>query len=41
MKIRMVRLAAAFVVAGSLVGGLEYGAASAAANQAPVVQSGR
>src|SRR4249920_1514831 len=40
MKIRMVRWAAAFVVAGSLVGGLEYGEASAAGNNAPIVSGG-
>lgn len=40
MKIRMVRLAAASVVAGSLVGGLEYTQVSAAANQAPIVNGG-
>jgi HYR domain len=40
MKIRMVRLAAAFVVAGSLVSGLEYGDVSAAGNQAPIVDGG-
>ena len=40
MKIRMVRLAAAFVVAGSLVGGLQYGEASAAGNKAPIVSGG-
>ena len=40
MKIRIVSLATAFAVAGSLVGGLDYGSASAATNQAPVVTSG-
>jgi HYR domain len=40
MKIRMVRWAAAFVVAGSVVGGLDCGAASAAVNRAPVVPGG-
>jgi HYR domain len=40
MKIRMMRLAAACVVAGSLVGGLDYGGASAASNLAPTVSGG-
>ena len=40
MKIRIVSLATAFAVAGSLVGGLDYGSASAATNQAPIVTSG-
>ena len=40
MKTRMVRLAAACAVAGSLVGGFDHGSVSAAANQAPTVTSG-
>jgi hypothetical protein len=40
MNIRMVRLAAAFAVVGSLVGVLEHGTVSAAGNKAPVVSSG-
>ena len=40
MKIRMVRWAAAFVVAGSLVGVLECGTVSAAGNKAPIVSGG-
>jgi hypothetical protein len=40
LKTRFVHLATAFAVAGSLAGGLEYGQASAAANQAPVVNGG-
>jgi hypothetical protein len=40
MNIRMVRLAAAFAVVGSLVGVLEHGTVSAAGNQAPVVSGG-
>ena len=40
MKIRMVRLAAAFVVAGSLVGGVDLGRASAAGSGAPIVAGG-
>ncbi|MBK5330669.1 MAG: HYR domain-containing protein [Ilumatobacteraceae bacterium] len=40
MKSRIVSLATAFVVAGSLIGGLDYGSAFAEANGAPVVTSG-
>lgn len=41
MKTRMVRLAAAFVITGSLIGGLDDGQVSAASgNVAPVVASG-
>ncbi len=40
MKSRLVRLAAALMVAGSLVGGFDHGSVSAAANQAPTVTSG-
>ena len=40
MKTRIVSLATAFAVAGSLIGGLDYGSAFAAPNQAPVVTSG-
>lgn len=39
MKTRMVRLAAAFVIAGSFVGGLDHGRVSAAGG-APIVASG-
>jgi HYR domain len=40
MRTPVVRMAAALAVAGSLVGGLECGHVSAAANLAPVVKSG-
>ena len=40
MKTRIVSLATAFVVAGSLVGGLDCGSVFAATNGAPVVTSG-
>jgi hypothetical protein len=40
MRIRVVRVAVAFAVAGSLVGGFDLGRASAAVNQAPIVPGG-
>jgi HYR domain len=40
MKNRMMRVAAAFAVAGSLVGGLDHDGVSAADNRAPIVSGG-